>query len=103
MKADHFLYKKGMPADKIYFVESGFCGFVLEDSASAIFAIAEEDDILGISDFVQDNQSSSAISIRKHSVICMSKWCEFISLDCSDFASIVDKFSDISEMLLADV
>lgn len=99
-RQDIFLFRRGDPLDKLYFVESGVVGYVLVNRNNLVYSIAEIGDVVGLSDFQKGKEDTVLQTKRKQDALCLSPWNEFMSLECDDFLRLENEFPEVyTEML----
>lgn len=73
-------------------MERGVVGFVLPKQDNLVYAVAQEGDLFGASDFIEDENDTSLQIKRKHDVLCLSPKVEVLSIDCMSFREMQEGF-----------
>ena len=94
LKEDNYLHQEGEQVTEIYFIYNGIIGYVLKKEDNMVYASASKGDYIGLVDLIPDIHEIKFKKLskpkRKFTVMCLTDWCEYLTLHISNLDQIKD-------------
>ena len=107
LKEDNYLHQEGVEyVNEIYFIYNGIVGYVLKKRENMVYATAEKGDYIGLVDLIPSVHEIKSWNMgkpkRKFTVMCITDWCEYLTLLVQDLDKIKTQYPLIMDELFVN-